>query len=441
MKKIASLILAFTILFSSLCLAATVENKEVDSFLKTNVTYAESEALADALGLLYSNKNGVCTFTEPCDDPSALQFNINDPSKVTILSFEGEKDSLKLHKTFTEAIKTPAEEYGGKLYVPLRYVSEFFGARVYYDGSAKAERTKYYRPMLLRTNGTLRETVSVPEDFETALIAGDWLIYSAGKNLYRRSLKEDSGDEYLCKAGSTHISGDHLFVFSGGQLISVNIKTKKQVTVCEGVTMVGYTQDDYAWCETLSGIFIYDKYANYIDKITGSFHNAFDYHDGYVYYTDKDARLFKAKADGSDAQLLAKAAYYPDYIDGFIYYNDTAANYRRVDVSTKEDIMVYGLNLERIINLGDKFVLNYYSPLGNHKMYISNPDGTDFKPFSSPDIACASKPFLYKDALLVTSFFDGLLYYACEDFSVKLSDDSPSSVAGVYNDFVYYVID
>lgn len=441
MKKLTAFILAFTLMFSALCLAATVENKEVPSYLDNGITYAESEALAKALGLLYSNKNGVCTFLEPSDDPMALQFNLADPSIVTVQSFDGEKDALKLGKTYTEPLPVPVKESDGKLYVPFRYVSEFFGARVYYDGTAKAERTDYYRPMLLRTNGSLRETVPVPEDFETALIAGDYLIYSAGKNFYRRSLKDDSKDEYLCRAGSTHLAGSHLFVLSGGQLISVNIETKKSVTVCEDVTMVGYTAYDYAWCETARGVFIYDKYANIIDKITGTFFNAFDYHDGYVYYTDSSARLFKAKSDGTEAELLAKAAYYPKYIDGYIYYNDLAENYRRVDVSTKEDIMVYGLNLEQLIKLGDKFVLNYYSPSGNHKMYISNPDGTDFKPFAASDIAAASKTFLYKDGLLVRSFFDGKLYYAGNDFALKLSDDIPSSVVGVYGDFAYYVID
>lgn len=441
MKKLTALILAFTLMFSALCLAATVENIEVPSYLDNGVTYAESEALASSLGLLYSNKNGVCTFLEPSDDPMALQFNINTPDTVTVQSFDGKKDALKLGKTYTEPLTVPVKESDGRLYVPFRYVCEFFGARVYYDGNAKAERTDYYRPMLLRTNGTLREVVSVPEDFETALIAGDYLIYSAGKNFYRRALNTDSEDEYLCRAGSTHIAGSHLFVLSGGQLISVNIETKKTVPVCEGVTMVGYTVDDYAWCETASGTFIYDKYANYIDKITGTFFNTFEYHDGYVYYTDSSARLFKAKSDGAESELLAKAAFYPKYIDGYIYYNDIAENYRRVDVTTKEDIMVYGLNLEQIISLSDKFVLNYYSDVGSHKMYISNPDGTEFKPFAAPDLAAASKPFLYKDGILVRSFFDGKLYYAGEDFSVKLSDDKPSSVSGVYGDFAYYIID
>lgn len=204
--------------------------------------------------------------------------------------------------------------------------------------------------------------------------------------------------------------------------------------------MVGYTYGDNAWCETEDGTFVYDRYANKQAVITGEFYNAFDYDGGRVFYTDSAARLCVANADGSEEKVLAKAAYYPDYYDGRVYYTDSAGNYRRVNVETGEDIMVYGLNLEKIGISDGEFILNYYSSEGKHRMFVSKPDGTDFRPYSAPDFAAAAELVVYRDGFLTVGFFDGKPYYVTENFAVALTDDEPTAVAGVYGEWAYYVL-
>lgn len=441
MKKIISLVLVMCTLFSGTAFAATVENSAVESYIHEGTTYAEISALAEALGLSYAEKEGRYTLTDSVISPSALAFNINSPLSVTVMSYEGKQGELKLVKSTEQELSMPVRVTEGRVFVPIRFVSEFFGARVYYsDGETRVERASYGRATLIRTNGTVRERVPMPEGFESAVIIGDELLYISGGSIYKRSLSEEGEDVYLCPAGRTHPVGDRLFVFSAGSVSVVEIATGKSQKIADNVTMVGYTCDDYIWCETEKDITVYDVYANKIAKITGKFYNAFEYADGRVFYTDSSDKLYSAKPDGTDVKALAKVAYYPDYYEGFIYYSDLAGNYRRVNTQTGEDSMVYGLNLEKLSVISGKFILNYYSQDGKHRLFASNPDGTEFKPYSVAGLAAAAIPLSYLNGLLVTSLADGKPYYATEDDAVLLSDDEPSLVAGTYGEWAYYVV-
>lgn len=421
--------------------AATVENSHVDSYMDGGVTYAEGAALASALGIDFSEKDGTLMLTDNCSDPMSLVFDIKTPNEVTVMSFEGLLGELKLSGKHTELLGSSVRMKDGKLYVPIRFVSDFFESRVYYfEGETTVERYGYHTPTLIRTNGSVRERIAMPDGFESAVVVGDELLYIAGDAIYKRSLSSDREDKYLCRAGRTHLAGDRLFVLSSGELDVVNISNGTVEKLTDKVTMVGYTYGDNAWCETEDGTFVYDRYANKQAVITGEFYNAFDYDGGRVFYTDSAARLCVANADGSKEKVLAKAAYYPDYYDGRVYYTDSAGNYRRVDVETGEDIMVYGLNLEKIGISDGEFILNYYSSEGKHRMFVSKPDGTDFRPYSAPDFAAAAELVVYHDGFLTVGFFDGKPYYVTENFAVALTDDEPTAVAGVYGEWAYYVL-
>lgn len=439
-KKVLAIVLAAAILPSS-AFAATAENQSIPSYLSDSVTYAEAEALSGALGLIFSEKNGAVLFTENTEDPVALSLSCETPLTATVMCFEGEIGKLELKKTYTEALSSPVTMHDGRIYVPFRYVAEFFKARVYYEnGEARAERTKYYSPVLMRVNGRVRERVDMPEGFESAVIAGDSLLYIVGDKLYKRSLTSDEEDKYLFGAGRAHVSGDRVFVFAGGEVSSVDINTGRAALLCKDVTMVGYTADDYAWCEMQDKSVVYDKYGNFITSVTGDFYNAFDYADGYVYYTDKSAALLRAKPNGKGSELLAKAAYYPEYIKGYIYYIDSAGNYRRVSADGKDDIMVYGLNLEIVAEKDGKHIYNYFSADGKHRLFISNPDGTDMKPYSEEGMASLTKPMEYKDGWAIVSYVYSKPYYVTESGAQKLSDDEPDTIAGVHGEWFYYVL-
>lgn len=73
--------------------------------------------------------------------------------------------------------------------------------------------------------------------------------------------------------------------------------TRRYITLCENVMMVGYTFDDYAWCDMADKSEVYDRYGNKIATVTGDFYNAFDYAGGLVYYTEKSGALYRAKPD------------------------------------------------------------------------------------------------------------------------------------------------
>lgn len=441
MKRILSLVLILSVLFSVCAFAAVVENEEVASFMEGSVTYAEAEGLASALGLIYSGKEDGALFTENTSSPDALSVSLTTPYSASLMSFDGEIGELKLLKTSPLQMEHPVISRNGRLYVPLRFISEFFGARVYYEnGKARVERGKYYAPALIRTNGAVRERVSVKEGFEGAVIAGDNLLYIAGDEMYIRNLA--TGEEkQLCRAGRAHVSGNKVFVFAGGEVISVDLTTGRSVTLCGNVMMVGYTHDDYAWCDMEDRSEVYDKYGNKIATVTGDFNNAFDYADGLVYYTEKNGALYRAKPDGSEKEFLAKAAYYPEYIDGFIYYIDDAGNFRRVSADGSADSMVYGLNLEFAARSGDEYIFNYYSPNGKPRLFIGKPDGTSFRPYSSENVSPLTKMLLYRDGFSFVSHYDNKVHYVTETTSAKLSDDEPTAMAGTYGEWVYYVVE
>lgn len=439
MKRILSLVLILSALFSAGAFAATVENEEVKSFMEGSVTYAEAKGLAEALGLLYSGKENEALLTENTASPDALSFSALTPDSASVMSFDGEIGELKLLRTYPLELPYPVISKDGALYLPLRFTAEFFGARVYYEnGEARVECGKYHTPTLIRTNGNERERVSVKEGFESAVIAGDDLIYIAKDEMYIRNLL--TGEEKpLCKAGRAHVSGNKLFVLSGGEVISVDLTTGRSATLCKNVTMVGYTHDDYAWCDTEGKSEVYDKYGNKIATVTGDFYNAFDYADGLVYYTERGGALYRAKPDGSEREFLAKAAYYPEYIDGFIYYIDGAGNFRRVSSDGLSDIMVYGLNLEFAAKSGDEYIFNYYSPNGTPRLFISKPDGTSFRPYSDGNVSPITKMIPYRDGFCFVSHYDNKVHYASESSSLTLSDDEPESMVGTHSGWVYYV--
>lgn len=442
MKKITALGLIFILLFSITSFGAFVDGSRIYDYKQGAHTMVSSEELAKSLDLIYSFDGESYSLTEPCSDALGLKFYKENNEKVYHISYKGEKDSLKELSREEKDLPCPFAFIDGKLYVPFRYVCEYFGTRVYFDENkgAYAQRGKYYSPKLISSDGNERSIIGVGCDVESAVIAGNYLIYISGDKMFKRNLETEE-TSYLFKSGKAHASGDSLFVLSQGSVFLVDIETGKNTKLCENVNMVGYTEEDYAWCETLSdGILIFDNKGNKIETIKGHYAEAFDYKDGYVYYTDVNARLFREKTDGSKKEELAKAALYPVLKDGYVYYSDMALNFRRVNVDTKEDMMVYGLNLEYMITLKDKYILNFYSEDGNHKMFVSNPDGTEFELFSGGKIATVITPILYKDGILIKDVKDGYLYYAKKDGAQKISEDLSSMVCGVYKDKVYYIV-
>ncbi len=418
--------------------AAKIDDVEVTSFVKNGTTMAKASELADALSLDFTVSDGVYRLKKQDGGEQALHFQ------------EGRGDAalIDAYPSETAADEIPLEEpwavVNGALYVPFRPIAEFFGARVYWtpEEGAFAQRTDYGHPVLIRTDGTDRTVLTMPDGFETALIAGDNLIYLVDDSFYIRPLSGGEASR-LCAAGKTHLTDDRLFVSSGGRVGCVNLQTLSYVPLFEGAVMVGYTADDCVWCESAEGdAFVFDGDGTCLAHVTVDFDEAFDYYDGFVYYLKDALTLYRARPDGSDSCRLAKSAAYPALIDGGVYYTDLAGNFRRVDVETGDDFMVYGLNLECMGRLdGQTFLFNFYAPsLDACRLFAAAFDGSLFHALGPTGLVLdrGLKPF--RDGVCARSLVDAKLYYITADGAHALSDDEADVFCGVNGDFAYYIV-
>ncbi len=437
MKKILITILIFILLFAITPNAAKIDGEEIESTLINGVTMAPLFSIAEKMELDYSANEGA--------------YSVKSKGENYIkLSFERGKEGIAHLTVCSEGMMTKSEDINlpekstyidGKLYVPFRTVLEAFEARVYWteEEGAWAYRTDYGREIMIRTDGKVRQALPYPEEFEGIVLLDDNFLYIKNGWFVKKNL--NTGEEaVLCKVGIPHKTKDKLFVMAQDELFSIDIESGEYVIIAKGVSMVGYTADDYAWCETDKGTFIYDKEGALISEITGRFDNSWDYFGTKVYYLDKMNAMYRANPDGTNEEFLIKTALYPKWIDKYIYYTDQSGSYRRFNVETKEDIMVYGLNLEHIFTLSDKYILNFYGDNGKCGMYISNPDGTDFAPYGSEGVIAGITPALYKDGIVTVNHVDKKLYYITKDEAIALTDDKIESLVGVYDGFVYYTI-
>lgn len=441
MKKITALLLIFMLLFTFSSFGAKIDGTEIKSTLLNGTTMAPLEELARLLELEFWPSSESYSVSEKNDYPRMLVFNREEPDKVYTQSYVKQKDgSLKLTDEEKVTLPEKAVRIDGKLYVPYRFVLEYFGANVYWTEStgAYAYRTSYGEPALIRSNGTVRERVSLKGNFENAFFSGEQLVLIRGSELVKVDM--ETGEETVIgESGKVHIEGDKLFVLKSGKLKLVDVKSGKNTEVCENVTVVGYLAEGGAWCEKIDGTAVYDLDGNLLSEITGDFYNPWEYNGGYVYYLTAGMEMRKAKPDGSEDEAIIKAALYPEWVDGYIYYSDAAMNYRRYDVKTGEDIMVYGLNLEHVADYNGKYIFNYYAD-AQSKLFIANPDGTEFKPFGSGNVVVAGRPVLYNEGIVARGIKDDNVYYITDDSSEKFTDDEIYEFLGVKDGFVYYTI-
>lgn len=445
-KHVAVLCILLIFVFAPQSLqAAKIDQVDVESFVSGGTTMAKASEAAEALGLTFIAQDGEYLLLSQGDEKEGLCFVKGREDAVFLRAYGLSSAGVPVLEYEEEhALSAPWCMANGALYVPFRYVCEYFGARVSWseEQGALAQRTAYGRPVLMRTDGTRREMVAMPEDFESAMIAGDKLIYLAGDSFYIQPLS--GGDAaYLCPAGRVHVSDGYLFVSSGESVRSIDLETLSQTELFTGAVMVGYTVDGYAWCENSEGeAFVYDGDGTCLAHVTGDLADAFEYKDGFVYYLTDTLELHRARPDGTGDSPLAKSAAYPALIDGGVYYTDMAGNFRRVDVETGEDVMVYGLNLECMKVLHDgTYLFNFYAPkLEQCRMFASAFDGTLFRTYGSAGVILDACPALFREGLCGRSMMDGKLYYVTDEAALCLSEDFAAVFCGVYGDFAYYVL-
>lgn len=441
MKRITALAILFTMLFTFCSFGAKIDGEEIKSTLLNGTTMVPLEDLARLLELDFMPSSEQYAIAEKNDAPRILNFSHMEPGKAYSQNYIRQKDgSLKL--TYEEELTLPesAVRIDGKLYVPFRFVAEYFDANVYWskEEGAWAYRTSYGKTALIRTDGKVRERVALSGEFESAAIVSDYLVLVKGGELLRISLK-DGSEKVIGKSGRLHIEGNSLFVLGSGKLTLIDVESGENKTVAEGIGMVGYLAGGGAWCDRGEYASVYDKEGKHLTDVTGKFANPWEYQGGFVYYFTPEMEMRRARPDGSEDEALIKIALYPEWIDGCIYYTDSIFNYRRYDVSTGEDIAVYGLNLENVTGMEGKYIFNFYSE-DIRRMFISNPDGTEFKPFGDKNVVVEKPAFAYKDGIAAMGLDDNRMYYITEDKTVKLTDDEVVEFSGIYDGFVYYTI-
>ena len=442
MKKLAALVLIISVLLSFNIFGAKVDNVEIKSTLLNGTTMVPLEEVAKALELEFSASSGEYSVSEKNDYPRMLVFRMEEPDKAYAQSYTKDKGgSLILADEMELSLPEKITRIDGKLYVPYRFVLEFYKANVYWseEKGAYAYRTSYGEAALIRTNGEIRERVSLNESYENAVIVGDYVILIRGAKLYRVSLIDGSETE-IGESGRIHVEGNKLFVMGSGKLTMIDVTTGESKLIEENIKMVGYMSGGGAWCDKVDGTTtVYDASGNFLADITGEFTNAWEYQDGFVYYLTSGMQLRRAKADGSEDEALVRVALYPEWIDDFVYYSDSNLNYRRINVKTGEDIMVYGLNLEQVGTYNGKYIFNFYSESFN-RLFISNPDGTELKPYGEAGVVVSGTPAVYKDGIVAKAIEDDFIYYITENKTEKLTDDSVAEFCGIHDGFVYYTV-
>ena len=71
-------------------------------------------------------------------------------------------------------------------------------------------------------------------------------------------------------------------------------------------------------------------------------------------------------------------------------------------------------------------------------MFISDPDGKNFRQFGKDCVAAVGNAALYKDGMAGKSPSDDAIYYITENDAIKISDDTANEFYGTYDGFVYY---
>ncbi len=442
MKKLVAFTILFTMLLSFCSFGAKIDGEEIESTLLNGTTMVPLEDLARILDLDFMPSSEQYAVAEKNDTPRMLNFPNESPEKVYSQNYIRQNDGgLKL--TYEQEMLLPEStvRIDGKLYVPFRFVAEYFGAKVYWseEKGAWAYRTSYGEIAVIRTDGNIRERVALSGSVDSAVMVSDYLVIVRGNELIRVSLK-DGSEKVMGEGGKIHAEGDKVFVLGSGKVTLFDVESCESKTITENVVMVGYIEGGGVWCDKGDYAAVYDTEGNHVTDVTGEFQNPWEYQGGYVYYLTSRMEMRRAKPDGSEDEELIKIALYPEWVDGYIYYSDSAMNYRRFDVETGEDIMVYGLNLEHVMCYKEKYLFNFYSD-SIRRMFISNPDGTDFKPFGSENLVVEEPPVLYKDGIAAKGLDDNFMYYVNENGALKLTDDEASVFLGVYEGFVYYTIE
>ena len=442
MKKITAFILIFLLLFANTAFGAKIDGEEIKSTILNGTTMVPIEDVAKLLDLDFMPTSDQYTISEKNDEPRMLNFVHTEPGKVYAQLYTKTSDgNLKMVDEQAMELPQSVVRIDGKLYVPFRFVCEYYNANVYWDEKegARAYRTNYGEITLIKTDGHVRERVLIEGGFESGTVSGRYFVYVKDGSLYRMNL--ETGEKILLgESGYVNIYGNTVYVLGQGKLTLYDLESGEGKIVCEGVTIVAYTADKGAWCETVNGTFVYNSEGALVAEITGEFYNPWEYQEGFVYYLTNNMEMRRARADGSEDEKIIKTAFYPVWIDNFIYYTDIAGNYRRFDVGTKEDIGVYGLGLDFAIKLNGMHIMNYYAESGLCMMFISEADGTGFRQFGKMGIATTGKVDLYKDGIAGRGADDDAPYYITGNDAVKLTDDHINEFYGAYKDFVYYSV-
>ncbi|MDO5479666.1 MAG: stalk domain-containing protein, partial [Clostridia bacterium] len=334
MKKITAVAILFTLLFTFCSFGAKIDGEKIESTLLNGTTMAPLEDIARVMNLEFWPSSEQYAVSEKNDTPRMLNFVHSEPEKVYAQYYVKNADgSLKLTDEEELILPESAVRIDGKLFVPFRFVAEYFGANVYWseEDGAWAYRTSYGKTALIRTDGKVRERVEISGNIESAVIVSDYLVVVREGELVRISLK-DGSEKVIGKSGRVHVEGDKIFVLGSGKLTLIDVKTGESKPVDENITMVGYLAGGGAWCEKADKASVYDANGNHIADVTGNFENPWEYQDGFVYYLTSSMEMRRAKTDGSGEEVLIKTALYPEWVDGYIYYSDSLMNYRRFDV-------------------------------------------------------------------------------------------------------------
>lgn len=439
MKKFICMVLAI-LMFTMSVSAATVDNKALDTLVIDGVTYAPLAKLAESmelslvfepgLAILYANENRLGLQLTIQDGAVRLPAEVNDIGDVT-----REHDDIVL--------PAPVKMIDSALYVPLRAVCEAYGARVYWteERGAWVERARYNKPTLIRVGDGERQVVTMPEYFQAAKVIGDKIYYKNQTGVYSMDMSGEN-KEKLANAGSWSFKDNSLVVLENdGTLLMIALDGEERQVISDCAEQFMRLQDKLMLCVEKEATVIRDYEGNIVHTLGDSIYYFLDMKNDKFYYIDKQRQV--AVSDnpiGENATALTGTVYYATIVDGYIYYVGDGASLRRIDMQTNENQLVYGLALEYVETVGDKYLFNYYAETKElTDMFIANPDGSQLQPYS--DTAMAANECLYaNDGMYVLSYNDNRLYFVKNRKAEAVSEDTVNALVGFHDGWIYYVV-
>lgn len=305
-------------------------NFDVKPYIKDGNTMVPVRAVAESLEI-------------PVDwDGAKKQVKVSRGSDILLLNIGSDK---ALYNAVSVPLPMAAEIKNGRTFLPLRYVSEWFGLQVDFRNAA------VYIEKLPSDNAA--DTMNLPKGNTNGNLAADGSMVIWQGDMYYQSAftetldKVSANGDVLTAANGIYscfnIWNNNLYVVCGGDFVKLDANMKAADVLQKGVSYA-MIQDGYLYYISRADTCLYKKAlaGGSAEKLNLKGISQIAFSDNYIYaYAQNDAggkSLFRLKNDGSGKkQIIAlQSVSALDYADGCLYFS----------VGEKDDAKICRINTD-----------------------------------------------------------------------------------------------